>query len=274
MAVVPTPQPTSSAFCPGRSWAKLKSSSVERRPPGWITRLPSTAKNVYGSNNLTSTSGRVSVAVISRPPFPHGDNWKTCCLPLRQPVLEPAGTKAGLLQDTDRLMRERAVWPAAVRHDFFIAREFAESSAEFGKRDRNCGWQVAGSEFFRWPDIQYDQVLSPLQTPKQLRSRDRLKTVACAEVRVGQLADLRALLGGHSAQVAPQVEHLRILEFVVDAGAVTPAANKADLTQDLQVLTGVRDGKPCLRCEPLDGAFAVGEDVDDLEAPAVCQRLP
>src|SRR5438067_2865374 len=35
-----------------------------------MTRLPSTAMNAYGSNDLTSIFGRVSVVAISRPPFP------------------------------------------------------------------------------------------------------------------------------------------------------------------------------------------------------------
>src|SRR5438067_10894396 len=103
MAVVPTPQPTSSAFCPGSKRANWKSSSVERRPPGWITRLPSTAKTAYGSNDATSILGRVSVVAISRSPLPQADYRKAGCLPLRQPVLQPSHTEAGLLEDTDRL---------------------------------------------------------------------------------------------------------------------------------------------------------------------------
>src|SRR5438309_7974712 len=138
MAVVPTPQPTSSAFCPSCKWASSKSSSVERRPPGWITRLPSTAINAYGSNDLTSILGRVSVVAMSRPPFiTDGDYWKTCGPPLRQPVFQPSGTKTGLPQDTDRLMGERTVRAAAVRHDFSVAGQLAESPAKLSQRDRD-----------------------------------------------------------------------------------------------------------------------------------------
>jgi hypothetical protein len=222
---------------------------------------------------LTSSSGRLSVAVISRPPFSDGHNWKTCSLPLRQPVFKPSGTKAGLLQDTDRLMGERTVRAAAVGHDFFVAGQFAESSAEFRKRDRDRRRQVACRKFLGWPDVQHDQVFTPLQPTKQFRARDRLKTVPGAEVSVGQFADLRTVLGSHAAQVAPQVEHLRIPELVVDASTVPPAADQTYLTEQLQVLTGVRNGEPGLRCQALDRALAVGEDVDDLEAPPVRQRL-
>src|SRR5438132_4742968 len=126
MAVVPTPQPTSSAFCPTCKWARSKSSSVERRPPGWMTRLPSTAIKAYGSSELTSIFGRDSVVAISRPPLRHGDHWKARGLPLRQSVFEPSGMKPGLLENTNGLMSERAVGAAAVGHDFFVAGQFAQ----------------------------------------------------------------------------------------------------------------------------------------------------
>src|SRR5207237_5422883 len=49
--------------------------------------------------------------------------------------------------------------------------------------------------------------------------------------------------------------------------------NKADLTQNLQVLTGICDGKSSLSRQALHRALAIGKDVDDLEPPAVRQRL-
>src|SRR5438552_14124100 len=132
---------------------------------------------------------------------------------------------------------------------------------------------MTSRELFRRSDIEDDDVFSPLQPPEQLHSRDRLQTVAGAEICVGQLADLRAVLGSHATQVAPHVEHLRILELVVDASSVAPPADKADLTQNLQVLTGICDGKSSLSRQPLNGPLAIGKDVDDLEPPAVRQRL-
>ena len=81
------------------------------------------------------------------------------------------------------------------------------------------------------------------------------------------------MLGGNRAQVAPEPEHLQAAQRVVAPGAVPPAADKADLTEDLQVLTGVCDGEPGLRCEPVDSPLTVGEDVQDLEPAAVRQCL-
>src|SRR5713101_2023832 len=166
MAVVPTPQPTSSAFCPFCKRARSKSSSVERRPPGWITRLPSTAMNAYGSIDLTSIFLRVSVVANSRPPFRHGDHRKACGFPLRQSVFEPSGMKPGLLENTNGLMGKRAVGAAAVGDHFFVAGQLAQPSAEFSKGDRDCRRQMTGRELFRRSDIEYDDVFSPLQPPE------------------------------------------------------------------------------------------------------------
>src|SRR5256885_341933 len=166
MAVVPTPQPTSSAFCPSSKRARSKSSSVERRPPGWITRLPSTAINEYGSIDWTSIFLRVSVVANSRPPFPHGDHWKTCSFPFRQSVFESSRMKPGLLENTNGLMGKRAVRAAAVGHHFFVAGKFAQPSAEFSKGDRDCGRHDTGRELFRRSDIEYEDVFSPLQPPQ------------------------------------------------------------------------------------------------------------
>src|SRR5438270_13384249 len=166
MAVVPTPQPTSSALCPSCRWASSNSSSVERRPPGWITRLPSTAINAYGSIDWTSIFLRVSVVANSRPPFPHGDHWKTRGLPLRQSVFESSRTKPSLLENPNGLVGEGAVGAAAVGHHFFVAGQFAQPSAEFSKGDRDCGRQMTGRELFRGSDIQYDDVFSSLQPPE------------------------------------------------------------------------------------------------------------
>src|SRR5437762_1390690 len=166
IAVVPTPQPTSSAFCPTCKWARSKSSSVERRPPGWITRLPSTAIKAYGSSELTSIFGRDSVVAISRPPFRHGDHWKAGGPPLRQSVFEPPGTKPSLLENPNGPVGERAVGAAAVGHDFFVAGQFAQPSAEFSKGDRDCGRQMTSRELFRRSDIDDDDLFSPLQPPE------------------------------------------------------------------------------------------------------------
>ena len=54
IAVVATPHPTSSTRADSVICARRSNASVEARPPGWITRLPMTAMNLYGSRSLIS----------------------------------------------------------------------------------------------------------------------------------------------------------------------------------------------------------------------------
>src|SRR5260370_25443231 len=207
------------------------------------------------------------------PSFSAADHGKTCRFPLRQPIFKASGTKASLVEDTDRLRSERTVRPAEVRNDLFVARQFAKSSAEFRKGNRDRGRQMACRKCLRGPDIEQDQVFTPLQPPKQLGSRDGFKTVPGTQVGISQLADLGTVLSRHAAQVAPEVEHLRVPQRVEDPVAVPPATDQSHLTKYLQVLTGVGDRKRRLGCQPLDGALAIGDNIDDLQLPALLERL-
>ena len=64
IAVVATPQPTSSTRLDSVMPARASNASVEARPPGWITCLPMTAMNAYGSSAATS---RAASLVMSLP---------------------------------------------------------------------------------------------------------------------------------------------------------------------------------------------------------------
>ena len=74
--------------------------------------------------------------------------------------------KPGLLENTNGLMGKRAVGAAAVGHHLFVAGQFAQPSAEFTERDRDCGRQMTGRELFRRSDIEDDYVFSTLQPPE------------------------------------------------------------------------------------------------------------
>jgi hypothetical protein len=89
---------------------------------------------------------------------------------------------------------------------------------------------MTGGKLLQWAHIQDDQVVASLQPAKQIRPGDRLESVPRAKVCLGQTADLSPTLGGDAAQVAPEVEHLRVAEFVVDAGTIPPAVDEADVT--------------------------------------------
>jgi uncharacterized membrane protein YraQ (UPF0718 family) len=57
-------QPMSSTRSPGFTSAHVSSLSVEARPPGWITRFPSTARNAYGSRARTCALLNVDITQL------------------------------------------------------------------------------------------------------------------------------------------------------------------------------------------------------------------
>ena len=69
IAVVATPQPTSSTWLAAVIWARASSASVDTRPPGWMTLFPMVAMNLYGSR--AATSAAASFVIIL--PLPQAD---------------------------------------------------------------------------------------------------------------------------------------------------------------------------------------------------------
>ena len=65
IAVVATPQPMSRTRSFGPRRAQASNWSVEARPPEWITRLPSTARNAYGSRAWTCSADSRCVITAS-----------------------------------------------------------------------------------------------------------------------------------------------------------------------------------------------------------------
>jgi len=67
MAVVATPQPTSSTRLDEVMPARASRDAVGARPPGWMTRLPITAMNLYGSSAAMSSAAGLVITVPSDP---------------------------------------------------------------------------------------------------------------------------------------------------------------------------------------------------------------
>jgi hypothetical protein len=81
-------------------------------------------------------------------------------------------------------------------------------------------------------------------------------------------------LAGHRAEVSPEVEHDGIAELIEDAVPISAALDQARGTKDLQVLASVRHREPGLCCDSLDRPLTIREHIEDLETPAVAERLP
>ena len=138
-------------------------------------------------------------------------------------------------------------------------------------RDGDRPGQVPGGILGGGPHIQHHQVVAVLEPAGQLLPGDWLQLVAAAEVGGGQPLDLGQTAGGQGPQGPPELEHLRGGQPVVDRGAFTPAADQPGLAKDLQVLAGVGHRQADLAGQGLHGALAVGEHVQQLDAPAAGQ---
>ncbi len=121
-------------------------------------------------------------------------------------------------------------------------------------------------------DVEHDHI--PFAEPgEQLLAGHRVELGAVAEVRRGQPVELGDVLGGDVAQRRPELGDPWAAQPVVDAQAVPPAADETGAQQVLQVLGGVGDALVDLGGDLLDVPLALGEQVDDLRAPAVAERL-
>ena len=79
---------------------------------------------------------------------------------------------------------------------------------------------------------------------------------------------------GDNPECARQFEDRVVGEAVVDVEALLAALDQAGLAQSLEVLRGVGDREADLDRERLDGALALREELQNLEAVRARQRLP
>src|SRR5262252_2234964 len=144
--------------------------------------------------------------------------------PLRQTLLEPPRTDAGLAQHLDRLRSEHAVGAPAVGDDLRAARELRDPPTELAQRDGERAGDVAGGELLSRPDVDY-QRLGIFQPAHQLFRSERHQVVARLEVVACDLLDLRQAVtrehteGGEEARdavVREPVDHLAALTAAFD----------------------------------------------------------
>ena len=168
------------------------------------------------------------------------------------------------MQEADRFIGERAVGPAAVGDHFSVPGQLAKPAAKLGQRDGDSARQMPSGILFCRADVQDNEVFTMLQAPKQLGATNRLQRVPRSEIGVSELAYLGPSLDRNSAQVAPEVKDLRIVEGITDVSPLPPPEDQADFAQHLQVLTGIGNRHAGLGSQTLDGTFAVRKYVQNL----------
>ena len=206
---------------------------------------------------------RGQVPVTARPAACHSGS----------PSSSRRAAEALLAQQGHGLVGEGAVGAAAVGDDLPVSGQLGQPPPQLADRDGDRPGQVPGGILGGGPHIQHHQVVAVLEPAGQLLAGDWLQLVAAAEVGGGQPLDLGQAAGGQGPQGPPELEHLRGGQPVVDRGALTPAADQPGLAQDLQVLAGVGHRQADLAGQGLHGPLAVGEHVQQLDAPAAGQGL-
>jgi hypothetical protein len=162
-----------------------------------------------------------------------------------------------------------AVGAAAVGDHLGLVRDLGQARLELGERHRARALDVPGIELDPRPHVDDDD-LARAQALGQLVATDRLDLVAQVVAR-GAL-DVAQARGGDLAQREPERDDVPPSRAVVHARALAPGGDQAGPAQHLQVLGGVRHRQPRLLGQLLDGALALGQQVEDRQARPACQR--
>src|SRR5262249_32454330 len=142
--------------------------------------------------------------------------------PLRQTLLEPPRTDAGLTQHLDRLRSEHAVGAPAVGDDLRAPRELCDPPTELAQRDRERARDVARGELLSRPDVDH-QRLRIFQPAHQLFRAERDQVVARLEVVACDLLDLRQAVTRERTEGGEEASHAVVRE-PVDHPTAPPAA--------------------------------------------------
>ena len=129
---------------------------------------------------------------------------------------------------------------------------------------------MTGLELVGGADVDEDDVAAP-QALQQLIAVDALDLLA--EVVTRRALDLRQPLGGGVSQREPEAEHVLTRQLVADPGAVPLAGDQAGRVQGLQVLGGIRHRLLARLRQLVDRAWALGEQVEQLEAARAGEGL-
>ena len=175
------------------------------------------------------------------------------------------GAVAMLAQELHRLERIDAVAPAAVRDHLAPLRDVAESSFELGDGYRHGAGNVAGLEFVGRSNVQ-DGDVSLSHQPAKLSEVDRLELIVVVEVEAHHVLHVGQMGVAELLEGAEQGKDIVAGEAVVDVGSVATRLDEAGLAEHAEVCAGVLDGRGRFVGEGFDGALALPEEVEELDA--------
>jgi hypothetical protein len=143
----------------------------------------------------------------------------------------------------------------------------AELGAEFGEGDIAGAGDVAGGELFRWANVE-EEGGACAEAPTEFGEGDGFGGGSGA-VGADDAVDFGEVGFAAVAEGAEELADGGSGEGVEDLEALFAGLDEAGGAEGLEVLGGVGDGEAAEAGEVLDGAFALGEEVEDFEAGGV-----
>ncbi len=181
---------------------------------------------------------------------------------------QPQRTSTAAAQQSHGVVGHHAIRATAVGDDVDITGNRLQAIGELIDRDRTGTGDVAGRVLGGRADVEHDHVTrrDPL---RELGLADLLQPGAVTEVGGGEVVEFGMVCGGHVPERRPQLHDTLRRQSVIDPCPLAAGGHQTRRRQGSQVERRVGDTLADLVGQLLDVALTLGEDIDQLSAPAV-----
>ena len=192
--------------------------------------------------------------------------------PLGQPVGQASCPTAMAAQASHSFVGECAVRAAAIRDDFHAGRELTEACVEFVEWDRPCAGNVSGFVLEARAYIDHDDLAGHRSTAEFV-AVDGLDVGVVAEETTRCSWHLGDAVRGDGLQSSDERDHVVAGEPVVDTSPLAARVNEMSATQLLKLRRDRGHAVPGDAGELVDAAFPLREQVEELKAGRMRDRL-
>ena len=194
-----------------------------------------------------------------------GADRETRRSPFRKSAAQSTRAPAALSQELDGTIGVDAVRSATVGDVFLVLWQPAQPAFQLGDGDRDRASDVSRGVFVGGAGIEHDDVAAT-KTGHQVLEGHRLGVGPVAKFLTDQALEVSQPTLGDEADSPRQLEHSRIRQRIVNEQTLASRLDQAGLLQGLQMLRGIRGRETDFAGQRLDGPFALGEQLENLEA--------
>ena len=192
--------------------------------------------------------------------------------PLGEAAGQTAGRSTVANELTDSLVGVDTERSPAVGDDLHVLRKRIEVQTHLVDRNRTSTSDVAGCVLDLRSDIEHDGVACP-EPIRQLIPADDVDAVAATQVGVREPVEILDVVRRHRLDKLPQRSHPFARQGIEDPVAVSTRRDQPGTGQHMEMVRCVGHALVEFERQRLDVAFALGEDIDQLDPPTVGQRL-